>query len=440
MSWTDVILIALTNLKQAKLRFALTSLGVLIAITTLVAMVSFGAGLRQETIGNLETREILTSFRVLGPRQAQMLREREAESRNPAEAPSLDDALVERLAGLPGVVNVQPEIRLPVQMLNGEKRTLAVVRGAGRGMAHISPYSKITAGRFLQEANELVLSRRLARNLGFDPPEAAVGVTIVVLTDRLQKNAGEDDLPFETVQEEFTVVGVLPYLPGTRRSPFLDGSVMSVDKAQQIWKESVSSASLSNIIATEQGRNRDYEAIDVQVQGVQDLEKVRKEIESWGAATFSISDEIGRLKEAFLILETILSVLGMIALVVASLGIANVLIMSVVERTQVIGIMKAIGGRNSDVRRIFLVEAGLIGLTGGILGIAGGWALTRLGHFFLARHFLNQGLAEVPDLFAYPLWLIAGALVFSLLFSIASGLLPANRAARVDPIQALRRA
>jgi putative ABC transport system permease protein len=220
----------------------------------------------------------------------------------------------------------------------------------------------------------------------------------------------------------------------------LDGTVIALDKALQIWKESVSSASLSNIIASEQGRARDYEAIDVQVRGVGELEKIREEVESWGAATFSISDEIGRLKEAFLILETILSVLGMIALVVASLGIANVLIMSVVERTQVIGIMKAIGGRNSDVRRIFLLEAGLIGLTGGILGIAGGWALTRLGQFFLARHFMNQGLAEVPDLFAYPFWLTAGALVFALLFSIASGLLPANRAARVDPIRALRRA
>jgi putative ABC transport system permease protein len=440
MAWTDILLIALTNLRQAKLRFALTSLGVLIAITTLVAMVSFGAGLRKETIGNLETREILTSFRVLGPRQAQMLREREDESVKPAEAPSLDDEMVKRLAALPGVISVQPEIRLPVQMLHGEKRTLAVVRGASGTMANLSPYSKITAGRFLNSESELVLSRRLARNLGFDPPESAVGATVGVLTDRLRKNADDDDLPFETVQEDFVVVGVLPFLPGTRRSPLLDGSVMALDKAQQIWRESVSSASLSNIIATEQGRNRDFEAIDVQVQGVGELENVRKEVESWGAATFSISDEIGRLKEAFLILETILSVLGMIALVVASLGIANVLIMSVVERTQVIGIMKAIGGRNRDVRRIFLVEAGLIGLIGGMLGIAGGWALTRLGHFFLARHFLNQGLAEVPDLFAYPLWLIAGALVFSLLFSIASGLLPANRAARVDPIQALRRA
>jgi putative ABC transport system permease protein len=440
MPWTDIFLIALTNLRQAKLRFALTSLGVLIAITTLVAMVSFGAGLRRETIGNLETREILTSFRVLGPRQAQMLRERDDESQRPAVAPSLDDTLVQRLAGLPGVVNVQPEVRLPVQMHNGEKRTLAVIRGAGSAVANLSPYSKITAGRFLQEENELVLSRRLARNLGFDPPESAVGATIGVLTDRLRKDAGDDDLPFETVREEFVVAGVLPFLPGTRRSPLLDGTVIALDKALQIWKESVSSASLSNIIASEQGRARDYEAIDVQVRGVGELEKVREEVESWGAATFSISDEIGRLKEAFLILETILSVLGMIALVVASLGIANVLIMSVVERTQVIGIMKAIGGRNSDVRRIFLLEAGLIGLTGGILGIAGGWALTRLGQFFLARHFMNQGLAEVPDLFAYPFWLTAGALVFALLFSIASGLLPANRAARVDPIRALRRA
>jgi putative ABC transport system permease protein len=192
------------------------------------------------------------------------------------------------------------------------------------------------------------------------------------------------------------------------------------------------------VISQEQARGREFESVDVRVKDLLSLENIRKEVESWGLTTFAIVDEMKRIQEAFMILEVILSVLGAIALVVASLGIGNVLVMSVLERRRVIGIMKAIGGTDGDVRRIFLVEASLIGLLGGLLGLLAGWALTRAASVMISSYFARNGFLDAPELFAYPWWLLAGAIAFAVLFSLVSGVLPANRAARIDPVEALR--
>ncbi|RPI25651.1 MAG: ABC transporter permease [Acidobacteria bacterium] len=446
MSWLDTFRIAFDNLRQAKLRFTLTCLGVMIAIATLFAMVSFGAGLRAETMGSLQLQDLLRSFRVLGPEQSQYItRLREEKPEKPASRKRLplNDNLVERVSRLQYVETVQPEIRLPVELQNGKSRYLGWVRGAIPELKRNPPYSKITAGRFLNagKAKEIVLSRGVAEILGFKDAEKAVGQTIELRTDQLRPVSGQDDLPIETVTGKFRIVGVLPRLAASRGGTFYGGSVIPLDLARELWRKNpASAASLTALRGGLESREREYPLIDVRVSDSSQLEEVRKTVESWGASTFSLVDEMDKVKQAFLILETIFSVLGTIALVVASLGIANVLIMSVLERMQMIGTMKAIGGTDGDIRRIFLFEAGLIGVVGGLAGLAAGWLLTRVAHRIIAHFFLKNGITEIPDLFAYPAWLILGVIGFALVFSMIAGLLPANRAARIDPVKALKTA
>jgi len=127
----------------------------------------------------------------------------------------------------------------------------------------------------------------------------------------------------------------------------------------------------------------------------------------------------------------------MIAIFVAALGIINTMIMSILERTREIGIMKAVGAGDGDVRAVFVVEASVIGFLGGLFGYGLGWAVSRLinriVNYFLAR----QGVPAI-DYFAFPWWLFLGALAFAVAVSLAAGLYPARRAARVDPVMALR--
>jgi len=119
------------------------------------------------------------------------------------------------------------------------------------------------------------------------------------------------------------------------------------------------------------------------------------------------------------------------------LGIVNTMIMSILERTREIGIMKAIGGSEIQIKWIFFVEAGSIGFIGAIFGLLLGWIVTRISNQIANSQFLPAGEPQV-DFFYFPLWLILGAIAFSVILSLIAGLYPAIRAARIDPVKALR--
>ena len=113
------------------------------------------------------------------------------------------------------------------------------------------------------------------------------------------------------------------------------------------------------------------------------------------------------------------------------------MVMSILERTREIGIMKAIGGSEKEIKLIFFVEAGFIGTLGAIFGLILGWLVTRIANQIVNAKLIPQD--ELPvDLFYFPLWLLLGATAFSILISLAAGLYPAIRAARIDPVKALR--
>src|SRR4029453_4538272 len=104
-------------------------------------------------------------------------------------------------------------------------------------------------------------------------------------------------------------------------------------------------------------------------------QEVQDRIRGLGYTVFSVNDALRGAKNAFIVLDIILSLIGSIALAVSSLGIVNTMVMSILERTREIGIMKAIGASDEDVRRIFLIEASVIGILGGVMGIALGWTV-----------------------------------------------------------------
>lgn len=143
---------------------------------------------------------------------------------------------------------------------------------------------------------------------------------------------------------------------------------------------------------------------------------------------------------AFLFLKSLLSAVGSVAMVIAGLGIANTLLMTVLERYEEIGLYKAIGATDGDVRLLFLSEAAVLGLIGGLGGLALAGVVCWGMQWGITLFFARQGITQSVDAFYFPWWLLGGAVGFSMLISIVSGLYPASRAARVDPITALRRA
>jgi putative ABC transport system permease protein len=180
-----------------------------------------------------------------------------------------------------------------------------------------------------------------------------------------------------------------------------------------------------------------YSSIYVRVEKMEDVSPVRKEIENMGLGVFSIADEMKEMKQVFLIMDSLLGAIGTVALIIAALGIINTMIMSIMERTREIGIMKAVGGSENQIKMIFFVEAAFIGLIGALFGLALGWFVSRIANIIINTKLSPMDAPEV-DLFYFPLWLITGAIAFSILVSLAAGLYPAIRAARIDPVRALR--
>ena len=210
--------------------------------------------------------------------------------------------------------------------------------------------------------------------------------------------------------------------------------MIPMDLARTIDAESITNM---QTLLRDPSQSKSYGSVTVKVKQPRFTQEVEDRIRRMGYSVFSVNDALRGAKNAFIILDIVLSLTGSIALTVSSLGIVNTMVMSILERTREIGIMKAIGASDNDIRRIFLIEASVIGLLGGLVGIAMGWIVGQVINFGANIYIQSQG-GTPGILFSLPLWLVASSIAFSIAVSLLAGSYPAARAARLDPIQALR--
>jgi putative ABC transport system permease protein len=182
---------------------------------------------------------------------------------------------------------------------------------------------------------------------------------------------------------------------------------------------------------------RTYTQISVRVQNSRDVPRVEDAIHRMGFGAFSVLDASRNLQRFFTVLDLFLCIFGSLALAVASLGIVNTLVMAILERRREIGILKALGASDSDVKMLFFAEAGAMGIAGGLLGVGLGWMIGKVINTATNIYLHRQSLPS-ETFWSVPWWLVLGALGFSLVVSLVSGLYPAARAARLDPVKALR--
>jgi ABC-type lipoprotein release transport system permease subunit len=180
-----------------------------------------------------------------------------------------------------------------------------------------------------------------------------------------------------------------------------------------------------------------YSSLSVRVGGPNQVPAVEDAIKKMGFNAFSLVDATRSMRQFFAVLDGFLAIFGSLALAVASIGIVNTLVMAILERRREIGIMKAIGASDADVRGLFFAEAGAMGLVGGAAGVTLGWVIGRLINFGTNIYLKRQNFPPA-QIWSVPLWLVLSAIAFSVVVSLLSGLYPAARAARLDPVQALR--
>jgi ABC-type antimicrobial peptide transport system permease subunit len=188
-----------------------------------------------------------------------------------------------------------------------------------------------------------------------------------------------------------------------------------------------------NILETE-----GYSAVVVRTRSLNDATLVSKQVSDMGFRSATLQTFLDQVNRIFAILEVMLASVGLLALLVASVGITNTMVMSIYERTREIGTLKALGASNGDVLRTFMLEAGLIGLLGGIVGVIGGWLLGLALNAVILDYLKNEQISISEPFFVVTWELVAAVLIFASFIGIAAGLYPALRAARLDPLAALR--
>ena len=424
-----IILFALGGLRRTPVRVGLTALGVTIASAALVAMVAFALGIQQQAE---------TPFRALG--LINVIRVMPKKDGGSAHGPVLDDAALARMEALPGVEVAYPDFRIrDIKLSRGDKSAKALAIGLPRDVPLPGTAGEmLVAGEYFTPGTrpEAILGRPIARDLGFDSPEAAIGATVQVRASGLSAG-GAKTFTFERKDLTVTVVGVYD-LPNLMIERMGRAILLPVDLMRQI-PDIRSEPALDRLRLGLDSARAGYSEAMVRVRRHTDVAPVDRAIQAMGFHTRTLLSRLEEMRTFFVFMDVLLAAVGTVALVVAGLGIINTLLISVLERYQEIGICKAIGASDGDLMVLFLTEAGIIGLLGALGGLVLGRAVCWLLEVAVNAYARTHGVAAHLNHFAFPLWLLGATVLFSAAISVLAGVYPALRAARVDPIQALRR-
>ena len=449
----DLVELAGRNLRESVLRNSLTILGISVGVASLVAMLSLGIGLQQLAGRRLEKAGIFDTVFVTSRRDFRgMNREDDRNAPAPEQSRALDESARQEIERLPNVVEAYPDLRFITEVRYGEKPHLTMVAGLAYSARNTDAFESLAGSFFSSDtASEAILQKPFAEELlgrkpkpGLDDTKAAdlakelVGKDVIILyAQRAAPASGEETAESYSVisrRQTLRIVGIADVDPEGMRGPVRANLFLPLKLAQSLHVMQASDLrdsmrSFSNVPT--------YLSLTVRVKSPKEVEGVQNAIKKMGFNTFSILDASRSLQRFFAVLDLFLGIFGSLALVVASLGIINTLVMAILERRREIGIMKAIGGSDLDVKLLFFAEAGAMGLVGGVLGVALGWLIGRVINLGTNVYLERQSLPP-ENLWSVPWWLVLGAIGFAVLVSLAAGLYPASRAARLDPVQALR--
>ena len=401
MSPLDLVRLALARLRSSRLRAALTMLGVIIGVGSVVALVAVGQGATRGITNQLESlgTNLLTinpgSFTTFGTRGAA----------GSATNLTIDDA--DAVAQIPGIAAVAPELTTQKLVVAGAENTTTSIVGTLPQYAMVHN-NTIWQGSFLTgPSNDLgmrvaVLGATTASDLGLGADAVGTDITI-------------GGIPFQ-------VIGILQSKGGA--GP-LNQDDMILVPLNTVRDHFVSGDSVRSIgVSVAQADQMDTVKAEITT-----TLKARHGLGAADTADFNVFDQAQLLTTVGSItglLTVLLAGIASISLVVGGIGIMNIMLVSVRERTREIGIRKAIGAKSSDILFQFLIEALVLSLLGGFIGI-----LVGLGATALIGQLAGWGFVFSPVT-------LVVALLFSLAVGVIFGVWPARQAARLDPIAALR--
>jgi len=396
MLFSDLLKMSLRMFKARTMRTLLTILGMGVGIAAIFLLVSFGYGIQRTLLEKITTSDALSTLDIM---------------RTDDRSPLLDRSLIEKLSVLPSV-----EAVIPVIEIRSQAKITGVTLDSGAVLS--SPeFLKLEGLTFAEGQNfsatgkEVVITSGMAKAFQKEPSELVgqpITLSIFIPKENTDKKRREEVKT--SIDAPFTIVGVVE---GDENLLYLSiGSVESValPAATKIKVKSRSTGTLPGL---------------------------RDEISAFSLTASSISETIDQANKVFRVVQIVLMLFGVIALVVSAIGMFNTMTITLLERTEEIGIMKSIGASPGSISLMFIMEATLMGFLGSLMGITLGFVggeTLNMAFNLVATNFGGQKV----DLFFSPLWFVMSIIAFGAFVGFLTGVIPARNAARTDALEALR--
>lgn len=428
MSWADAFLAATRSLGRRLGRAALTVLAVALAAALLSALLIISTSARTRVLDQLAKGGPLAGIQVAaaepGPEAL------DTDTPRPGRARDIDAATIRRIRRIPQVRSVVPLESTPI---------LAEVP-----TTDVEPFRETIAGVDLRTISRLPVTVIAGRT-----PRPGSRTEIAV-TEGYLRRVGLGRSTATTALGTEVVLGAPRIFPSDRNRPVIRGRWIRTEIVGVVAQQVLSAQFLGSDAMVADARawtaaspsdgeitlpTSRYAGLFVVATDLDQVGTVRASVTRLGYSTSAPENLIETVRRYLRVVEIVLAGIGFIALAIAALGITNALLAAVRERRREIGVLKAIGARDRDVRRIFLIEAGITGLIGGILGTVGGYVIARTLGAVVNGYLVDQGLPGVA--IGLPFVVLVGGVVGATLLATVAGIVPAHRAARLPARQAM---
>ncbi len=447
MKFLDLLRMSGGNLWKRKIRTVLTVLGVVIGVASIVVMVSLGLGLTRSEMEQIESYGSLTQITV-----------REPWSSDDSEEKRLDDDLIREIESLEHVDSVCPILETEAIARYGSYQAYLQIRGMpkesfaemninvgqGRLPGDDDTLKFFYGNGVLQNFYNTKGSGGYYWETGILPDIDLMNDTIFVIFDtNAYWSAGGTTEDGQTIPQpkKYMIEACGVEAPNTEDSWSQYGWYTYCDLEQltaqlkKIFKNKV----IPGQPTTKTGKPYKeifYSELDVNVDDLNNVMDVQNYLTNLGYNAYSSAEWVESTQRSMATTQMVLGGIGAVSLFVAAIGITNTMMMSIYERTKEIGVMKVLGCDLRNIRSLFLMEAGFIGLIGGCIGLGLSFAISAvINKVAQASQEMMMGGSEISYI---PFWLMGLSLIFAILVGMVAGFFPARRAMKLSPLAAIR--
>ena len=472
MSFYDLMTMSMGNLWRRKLRTVLTVLGVLIGTTSIVAMLSLAFGMKQMIMDEYASMGSVTQIMISGGGGGDM----DSSSSQTDTSTMLTETNMQMFQDMEHVKNVLPQLSFDGNMQSGRYSGYGNLIGVDQS---ILDYQELEKGDIPQKGSagtlQVIAGNQILTGFGYVQGDEYVdyystgelpNIDLMTQIRQLQvynemadtsSDAGStddsadassdstgtdssaDDAAVQPEEDNSTLnfrIKVAGIMAGgvDEYNTYSNSLLVNIDDLKSYLTKNFGKGNIPGQ-PKPNGKPMNewvYSTLVVDVDDASNVDSVMKDIQDMGFSASSNKDLLDSAQKNLQIVELVLGGIGMVAFLVAAIGIANTMMMSTYERTKEIGVMKVLGCDMRDIQKLFLAEAGFIGLIGGIVGLGLTWGVSALiNHFAVSMGGMKGNISVIPW------WLALAAVAFSTLMGMVAGYFPARRAMKLSPLAAI---